>query len=131
MITLKRVAVHKEGAFGVLLMDSIPFCVTLEHTYDQAQKVVKIPPGKYRCTRSRYHKGGYDTFEIHVPGHSRILFHKGNIEDHSDGCVLLGEQFGVMNGRPAILQSGAAFSEFMAKTQGVDSFELQVVYCAG
>jgi hypothetical protein len=129
LIVLKRIAVHKEGAFGVLLSDGIPFCVTLERTYDEGHKVVKIPPGRYHCTRSRYHRGGYSTFEITVPGHSRILFHKGNTEDHSDGCVLLGEQFGVLNGKPAILQSGAAFAEFMAKTSNVDAFELHVVYC--
>ena len=129
MIVLKRISVHKEGAFGVLLFDGIPICVTLERTYDDQAKVVKIPPGTYQCKRSRYHRGGYDTFEIHVPGHSRILFHKGNVETHSEGCVLLGEQYGVLNGRPAILQSGVAFDEFMAKTKDVDVFDLHVIYC--
>lgn len=129
MIVLKRIAVHKEGAFGVLLIDGIPICVTLERTYDDQEKVVKIPPGTYKCVRSRYHKGGYDTFEIKVPGHSRILFHKANLEDDLDGCIGLGEQYGELKGRPAILQSGAAFSEFMAKTKDVDAFDLRVIYC--
>lgn len=127
---LKRIAVRREGAFGVLLNNGIPFCLTLERTYDvPAGNFVKIPPGTYKCTRSWYNRGGYATFEIHVPGHSRILFHRANLEGDLDGCIGLGEQFGVLNGQPAILQSGEAFNEFMRVTKDVDSFSLDVLYC--
>ena len=125
MLTLKRVAILPDGAFGVLLWDSRPFAVSLERTFDDGK--TKIPAiGEFNCFRSRFHRGGYDTFEIAVSGHSRILFHRGNIETDSEGCVLIGEQFGILNGKPAILQSVLGFSEFMKLTQDVDQFQLTV-----
>lgn len=127
-MTLKRVVVLPDGAFGVLLCDGIPFAVTLEHTYLNAGTIsTKIGNGEFHVTRSRFNKGGYDTFEIEVPGHSRILFHKGNSNLDSDGCVLVGEQFGVLHGKPAILQSGEAFKEFLILTADHDAFQLTVI----
>ena len=129
MFTLKRVAVLPDGARGVLLCRDIPFAVTMERTYDDLHRAVKIPPGMYNCTRSRYFRGGYDTFEIHVPGHSRILFHKGNWETDSEGCVLIGESFARLKDKEAIADSSGGFGEFMALAQGVDSFSLTVIHC--
>lgn len=132
-LKIKRVAIIDDGAFGVFLQNGIPFAVTLERTYpvqDLIGQYVKIAPGIYRCTRSQYYRGGYPTFEIHVPGHTRILFHKGNLEKHFDGCVGVAEEFGVMEGKPAILQSGThphkGFNEFMELTKGLDYFDLIV-----
>lgn len=124
MMTLKRVSILPDGAFGVLLWEGVPFAVSCERTYQDLKP--KIPQGIFQCVRSPFNRGRYDTFEILVPGHSRILFHKGNLEVDSDGCVLVGEQFGVLNGKPAILQSGLGFQEFMKLTSGVDQFQLTV-----
>ena len=120
---LVRVAVEEEGAFGVLVKDGYPFVVTLEHTYHDE---VKIPLGETTCRRSRFNRGGYATYEIAVPGHTRILFHKGNLENDSDGCVLVGARFGRLGGRAAILQSAVGFGEFMAAMAGVADFRLNV-----
>lgn len=126
-VSLKRVAIVDDGAFGVLLFDDIPICLTVERTYAAGQsQTVKIPSGRLLCLRSTYYKGGYPTFEIIVPGHNRILFHKGNIEDDVDGCVALGEKFGTLSGKPAVLQSGAAFATFMNRLEGVNEFYLEV-----
>ena len=122
---LKRVAILNDGAFGVLLHNGIPFAVTLERTYEPGN-TVKIGNGFHECHRSRYVKGGYDTFEITVPGHSRILFHKGNTELHSDGCVLVAESFAVMGDKPGVSFSSDGFTEFMRRAQE-DSFSLEVM----
>jgi hypothetical protein len=123
-LSIKRVSVIDEGCFGVLMDNFVPFALTLERTY--ANGFVKIPPGTYQCVKDYYHKGGYPTFEIKVPGHSRILFHKANIEDDLDGCIAIGEQFGELRGKPGILQSGIGFSEFWNKVKDLESFTITI-----
>jgi hypothetical protein len=132
MFTVKRIAVRDEGAFGVMLHHGVPFAVTLERTYEQPTgQLVKIAPGQYTCTRSRYLRGNYDTFEIHVPGHTRILFHKANWEHDLEGCIGIGENYAVLKDKTAIAQSDAGFTEFMKRAQGVDQFPLNVIHCGG
>ena len=120
---LHRVAIRHEGAFGVLLHDGLPFAVTLERTYDElderGRSSPKIPLGVYRCRRDFFHRGGYITYEIRVPGHSRLLFHRGNTEKDSEGCVLVAESFGELGREPAILESVMGFAEFMRRASSV------------
>lgn len=124
MFSLKTVSILPDGAFGVLLHDRVPFAVTLERTYDDG--TIKIPPGVHKCQRSRYNKGNYDTFEIEIEGRSRILFHKGNTELHSEGCILVAESFAMFGGKPGIAMSGEGFSEFMRRVDNIDTFMLTV-----
>jgi len=131
---LHRVAVRPDGAFGVLLHDGLPFAVTLERTYPTLSsgeaavlsRTPKIPVGVHRCTRSFFHRGGYSTFEVHVPGHSRLLFHRGNTEKDSEGCILVAESFGELGAEPAILESVMGFAEFMRRASSVGT-EFQLV----
>lgn len=133
-LELVRVSIDPVGAFGVLLAGGRPLGpVTLERTYPVAESAprgpqhVKIPPGLYRCARDRYHRGGYDTYEIRgVAGHSRLLFHRGNVEIHSEGCVLVGQRFGLLDGELAILQSNLGFAELMAWAARRPEFSLLV-----
>ena len=65
---------------------------------------------------SQFIRGGYDTFEITgIEGHSRLLFHRGNIEAHTEGCVLVALKFGLLGGVPAVLESMGGFQEFMRR----------------
>lgn len=128
-ITLLRVSREPAGCFGVLLQDSIPFACTVERTYPLAGNVqlVKIPAGTYTCKKTIFHKKGYQTYEITgVAGHSRLLFHRGNVEDDSEGCVLVGQGFGLVSGRDGILYSTAGFHEFMRRAADRDSFTLVI-----
>lgn len=124
---LERVWIGEQGCFGVLMQnDDPPFAVTLERTFKPTNEVV-IPLGIHRCTRSRYYKGGYPTYEIHVPEHSRVLFHKGNKEAHSLGCILVGENYHHFGDIEGIGNSAGGFKEFMDKCNSVDEFQLEVV----
>ena len=136
MINLKRIAYTHDGTFGVLLHDGVPFAVTLERQWlDNQRGVSCIPTGTYTATRcnksAEYHfrdspRFG-DTFVVdNVEGRSKILFHKGNLDDDSHGCILVGEQFGKLSGDAAILSSRQGFDEFLRINQGVNSFELIV-----
>jgi len=123
---LRTSGIVAAGCFGVLWLPNRPIAVTLERTFEREHEQVVIPGGTHRCIASHYHRGGYDTYEIMVPGHSRVLFHKGNVETNSEGCVLLGSSFGLLNGVPAVLASGPAFDNFMHIMDGVQEFDLVV-----
>ena len=127
-LTLKRVARDKFGTFGVLIQNDTPFAVTCEDLWrENASNVSCIPVGMYRCVRVDSPKFG-DTFEVTgVPSRAHILFHKGNTEDDTHGCILVGEQFESLNGKTAILASGKGYGEFMERTKGLDSFPLQIM----
>jgi hypothetical protein len=72
--------------------------------------------------RDFYHKGNYATYELQISGHDRVLFHKGNIEDHSEACVIIGESFGQLSGKTAVLDSKGGFEEFMRLAEGIKEF---------
>jgi len=128
--TLKRVAYTPDGTFGVLFDGDIPFCLTLEREWKDNKKGEScIPIGLYTCRRFQSPKFG-DTFEIcDVFGRTYILFHKGNIEDDSHGCVIVGEEYGEYKGKIAVLSSGKAFAEFKRRTAGLDTFTLRIIDC--
>jgi hypothetical protein len=48
-----------------------------------------------------------------VPGRSDILFHTGNTINDSNGCIIVGAQFGEIAGHRAILYSRATFDRLM------------------
>jgi len=123
-LQIKTVALREDGCFSVLLWDGRPFAVSVERTFDDGQPV--IGSGMYRCVRDFYHKGGYETFEISIPGHDRVLFHKGNVETESRGCVLIAEKFSALRGALAVLESKEGFEEFMQLTKGLDEFMMEV-----
>ncbi len=104
---------------------------TIEHAYsDSGIWAPKVPVGSYICNRGKHlldnGKPAFETFEtfeiMGVPGHTGILFHKGNTEDNSHGCVLLGS---VLNGN-TLLNSAKAFELFMVLMDGINSFALKV-----
>ena len=124
-LVLSTVSLEEAGAFSVLVDERTRPLVTVERTFENLRVV--IPEGTWPCTRTVFHRGGYPTFEIHVPGHDRVLFHRGNVETESLGCVLVGRRFGVVKGAKAVLESRLGFKEFMARLEGIDEFELRVI----
>lgn len=117
-----------DGTFGVLKLDGEAFCVTLEpYSRDNAMSVSCIPDGQYVCRK--YSSVKYpETYEVsNVQGRSKILFHAGNTDDHTEGCILLGQYFGKMRGGDrAVLNSGKTFKSFLDYVRGVDEFRLTV-----
>lgn len=103
---------------------------TLEHSYDGEPKV---PNGLYVCARGEHeliHQPPFETFEVmRVIGHSGILFHVGNFNEDSEGCILLGEAFATVDGgtRAMVTNSKVAFAKFMAIQYGLNTFQLSVV----
>jgi hypothetical protein len=124
---LVRQVLSPDGIFGELFTDDgSHVAVTLEHSYGLQPK---LPDGEYQCVRGFHQLQGmhhtFETFEITgVPGHSGILFHTGNFNKDSSGCVLLGLSSG-MN-PPMIYSSREAFAGFMKRQVGLSQFTLTV-----
>jgi|WetSurMetagenome_2_1015567.scaffolds.fasta_scaffold19367_8 hypothetical protein len=127
LINLVRVSIIDPGAFGVMInaKTGVPFALTIERTFEN--NLLIIPPGLHRCFKSYYHHGNYTVYEIEVSGHSNVYIHKGNIETDFKGCVGVGESFGFLNRKPAILQSGVAFDELMNLLGDVPEFGLNII----
>ena len=127
-ITLKRISTNSEGTYGVLLSDTYPFAVTLELPWkDNLRNVSCIPAGMYLCQRIRSPRFG-ETFDIPVAGRSHILFHTGNWDTDTEGCILVGEQFEYLNGKMAVAVSHKGFDEFMSILDGKQEFHLTIVW---
>lgn len=129
-MTLKRIASNKDGTFGVLIYEGIPFAVTCEREWlDNKTGVSCIPNGVYVCKRVMSPKFG-DTFEITgVQDRSHVLFHWGNTQGDSKGCILVAEKFGTLKGHTAVLESrapGEGINEFLSLTKGVYEFSLDI-----
>ena len=118
----------KLPTFGVLLReDGIPFALTLERPWLNNQRGVScIPLGRYFAKRHQSPKFGETFWLQDVPGRAEILFHKGNIDDDSHGCVLIGERFDPVNGEDGIVASAEGFGEFMRLTLGLGEIAVNI-----
>ena len=128
-LMLSRNQTGKDGVFGELTAETgMHVAVTLEHAFqdDRGGYGPKLLPGTYTCVRGTHQlKRGpaFETFEITgVPSHSGILFHCGNCNDDSEGCVLLGKEIW----HEMITKSRETFATFMALQAGADEFLLVV-----
>jgi len=127
ILELIRLEESEQGTLGALRIDKELFCATLEPA-DRENAVGRssIPAQQYRCTRHDSAKFG-KTWEVaDVPGRSAILFHAGNIAGHTEGCILLGQHWGKLSGDRAVLNSGATFQAFLARTADADELHLTV-----
>jgi hypothetical protein len=103
-IKLIRYSANKESTLGILLVDDVFFCYTLEdeHREQKVMHETRIPDGTYNIIlakggghHERYtklypdmHKGMLLLQD--VPGFQGILIHTGNTDDHTSGCILVG-----------------------------------------
>lgn len=122
-LKLIRVSTCEDGTFGVLIDGAMPFALTLEPPWvDNAKDISCIPPGEYYCESINSVKFGY-TFKVQdVPDRTNILFHRGNWEKDTKGCICIGEQF-ESNG---VLASAKGFKEFTYRLRGCESFTLDI-----
>ena len=105
IVTVQRLYANAEETIGVLYIDGVFHCYTLED--EQRTKKVygetRIPAGDYDCElrvegshHARYSKKfpGFHRGMIHllhVPNFKWILYHIGNTDDDTAGCILCGE----------------------------------------
>ena len=127
-ITLKRITDNKKIVQGVLVYDNLAFAVTLElPDLNNKNSISCIPHGKYECFRRYSPSRKYEVFELKdVPGRTHVQIHMGNLRRHSKGCIIVGEQFDYLEGKPAVLSSKKGFDELMSMLRGEDKFILNI-----
>ena len=129
MIDVKIIRLEKtyQGTLGVMLVQDLAFCITLEpEDLDNQRRISCIPEGVYLCKRVQSPRFG-NTFEVtDVPGRSHILFHAGNTEDDTMGCILVGNTFDKLRGKRAVLNSGQTFKRFLKLLDGESQFWLTI-----
>lgn len=128
-LTLKRIDYREDGIISHLLDESgTVIATTLEHSYDKKPKLYN---GEFKCIRGTHclHGGQpFETFEITgVKGHTGILFHSGNWNKDSDGCVLVGDKLVDSDQGSMVTNSRASFAHLMSLMQSVETFQLMVV----
>lgn len=134
-LTLTRREFRADGIFGVLTgAAGVVVAHTLEHAYPtpDGSWTPKLYAGTFTCQRGPHRLHGmtedFITFEIMgVVDHEGILFHWGNFNRNSEGCVLLGEAEVDAGGQHMVTASRATFERFMALQVGCETFELTVI----
>ena len=104
-LTVVRTQFGTDATNGILLVDGVFEAYTLEDQY-QAVKVMHetcIPEGtyniKFRTTggfhtkyKERYGNAHYGMLHLQdVPNFTYILIHAGNTDEHTSGCLIVGE----------------------------------------
>lgn len=127
---LVRKEFRADGIFSELYNDKGELIAhTLEHSYDN---LPKIPNGTWTCIRGLHRLHGmtedFITFEITgIAGHSDLLFHWGNFNKDSEGCVLVGQaEAAQADGSHMVTASRPTFQKFMDGLNGNNQFQVIV-----
>ena len=125
----RRFSLNKARTVGDLTIDGDFVCHTLEdRVRPDGEKVygeTAIPCGDYSLEGRKYGKlynyankhWGHDwIFAIDgVPNFTDILFHWGNSEKDTEGCILLGSALGDLDGPVPLIGSRKAYKVFYEK----------------
>ena len=137
-LTLTRTQTRSDGIFGTLTDEQgQEIAVTLEHAYPQSDGsyLPKVVAGIYTCVLHPPNRLPYVTYMLeNVPDFmgqpvSGILIHKGNYNNDSVGCILVGTSIkapAIPSMDQIISQSQAAFQKLMALQSGLNSFTLTI-----
>ena len=125
---LTRTHRKQDGIISVLTdsLGVVAWC--LEHAYlvDGVYEP-KIPNGVYTCVRGphRLASGPLEAFEVTgIEGHSGIIFHVGNFNADSKGCILVGER--ALDRPTMVTNSREIFHKFMDIQSDINEFKLTV-----
>ena len=130
----QRTEYREDGIFSHIgrADNGLPVMVTLEHAYwSGTEWQPKIPPGFYTCVRGLHRLASmtedFETFEITgVQGHTNLLFHAGNFNKDSEGCMLCGQEVAEGAGAEMVTNSRVTFAKFMGLQEGCTTFQLEV-----
>jgi hypothetical protein len=124
---LKRTQHLPTATLGTLTIDGVKTdaIFTLENPKRATDKDSRIPAGTYNC--KPYSGTKYKDVYIveNVPNRTAILFHFGNTEKDTLGCILLGNRIGKIGFEPAVLESKRCFERFRSLI-GRNSFTLVI-----
>ena len=105
-LKLKREIISNKAVLGSLELESKEIAKTLENPWLNNQPFIScIPLGEYIV--KTYSSNKYpNVWELQdVEGRSYILIHSGNVEEHTQGCILVGRKWGFLGENIAVLDS--------------------------
>ncbi|AUR95369.1 hypothetical protein NVP1239O_25 [Vibrio phage 1.239.O._10N.261.52.F6] len=117
----------EHGTFSTMSFKGDHVCDFLERPwYNNKPSVSCIPEGTYKLTPHDSPTFGYcyileaETLGVgkHKGLRTHILIHKGNTIDDVKGCLVPGVDFGVVNGKWAVVNSTKAFNDLMTEFNG-------------
>ena len=118
---------NSKAKLGTLYYKKEKLCKTLENPWLWNKKNVScIPEGTYICERSN--EGRFKYWNIlDVPDRSNIEIHQGNKVSDTEGCILFGRDWCIMDGELAINHSRSTLDYL--KDEGIlpDIFKLKIV----
>lgn len=134
-VKILRMRRNDQGTSGILLIDNLQYCFTLELPWRENRRSIScIPAGKYNCEIRRSPRFG-DTYWVKdVPDRQWILIHSGNwagdvdkgYRSHVNGCILLGQSIGFLDNQTAVLNSRITVKKFM-NVLNYKKFKLQIL----
>lgn len=123
-LLLKRFSGGDEASLGLMSMNGSFHCYTLEDQFNEPKipGETRIPAGRYQILlrdegsmtvrygqRFGFHQGMLWLQD--VPGFTFIYIHTGNNDDHSEGCILVGDgQVQNVTERGQVMSSVAAYT---------------------
>ena len=110
-----RLEKTEEGVLGVLLIEGIIFCHTLEHP------TLLISTGTYPAVFEYSNKFKRKLYELLcTKDRTEIKIHVGNTVNDTEGCILLGKYTGQLNGERAVYASGDTIDLFHEALGGAE-----------
>jgi len=116
------------GTLGILTVDSIALCITLEeYKHGNDHDISCIPVGQYTCIKHNTRKHP-NTFKVlNVSDRAGILLHKGNSIRDTEGCIILADKFGAYGDTNlTVLDSRVAFNKFRNIIGDDEKFKLTI-----
>ena len=133
IVNLIRLRRSDQGTLGILLYEEFK-CYSLELPWRENQRNIScIPPGEYITEIRLSPRFGKVYWLKEVPNRSWILTHSGNwagdvnkgYKTHVNGCILLGQKRGLLEGQLAVLNSRIMVNRFMDR-MNYQPFSLRV-----
>jgi hypothetical protein len=125
-LTLLRYSDDGQTTLGLLYIDGKYFCITLEDTFREqiVRKETRIPSGSYEIRfrieespkQLEYRKRYPGWFKYHlelqdVPDFNYIYIHVGGNFMHTEGCILVSENFAVTDTKTFLTNSAKTFEK--------------------
>jgi hypothetical protein len=98
-VKILRTIKEDKQTLGMLFIDNVFECFTLELPWKENQRVVScIPAGDYEVVK-RFSETYKNHFHVlNVPDRDWILIHHGNYFTNTRGCILVGQKLVDING---------------------------------